>query len=106
VPVGLSTVTTLFPKACEFKSRAVIGSSAAGTAGVGTELLPYNTAPAVGSGLDFASRNSSISGHVVRTTMQRTASSFMPGMLMSIRSNGQSLIPVAGAFARQSVFLR
>lgn len=52
--VGLTTVTTLFPKGCEFKSRAVIGSSAAGTAGVGMELLPYNTAPAVGTGIDFS----------------------------------------------------
>jgi hypothetical protein len=52
--VGLTTVTTFMPKGCEFKSRAVIGSSAAGTAGVGTELLPYNAAPAVGSGLDFS----------------------------------------------------
>lgn len=51
---GLTTVTTFFPKACEFKSRAVIGSGAAGTSGVGTELLPYNTAPAVGSGIDFS----------------------------------------------------
>lgn len=52
--IGLTTVTTLFPKACTFTSRAVIGSSAAGTAGVGTELLPYNTTPAVGTGIDFS----------------------------------------------------
>jgi hypothetical protein len=52
--VGLTTVTTFFPKGCEFKSRAVVGSSAAGSGGVGVELLPYNTAPAVGSGLDFS----------------------------------------------------
>jgi hypothetical protein len=50
--VGLTTVTTFFPKGITFTSRAVIGSSAAGTAGVGTELLPYNTAPAVGTGID------------------------------------------------------
>lgn len=52
--IGLTTVTTLFPKGVEFKSRAVIGSSAAGTAGVGVELIPYNTTPAVGSGFDFS----------------------------------------------------
>jgi len=50
--VGTGTVTKFFPKSCVFTSRAVIGSSAAGTAGVGTEILPYNTAPAVGSGWD------------------------------------------------------
>jgi hypothetical protein len=52
--VGKTTVTTLFPKGCKFASRAIVGSSAAGTAGVGTEILPYNTTPAVGSGLDFS----------------------------------------------------
>lgn len=52
--VGLTTVTTFFPKGCQFISRAVVGSSAAGTAGVGMELLPYNTAPAVGTGIDFS----------------------------------------------------
>lgn len=52
--VGLTTVTTFFPKGCTFTSRAVVGSSAAGTAGVGTELLPYNTTPAVGTGIDFS----------------------------------------------------
>lgn len=52
--VGLTTVSTFFPKGVTFTSRAVIGSSAAGTAGVGTELLPYNTAPAVGTGIDFS----------------------------------------------------
>lgn len=52
--VGKTTLTTWFPKGCEFKSRAVVGSAAAGSGGVGVELLPYNTAPAVGSGLDFS----------------------------------------------------
>lgn len=52
--VGLTTVTTFFPKAPEFISRALIGSPAAGTGPAGIELLPYNTAPAVGSGVDFS----------------------------------------------------
>lgn len=52
--VGLTTVTTFFPKGVKFTSRAVVGSSAAGTAGVGVELLPYNTPPAVGTGIDFS----------------------------------------------------
>lgn len=52
--LGTSTTTTFFPKGCIFISRAVVGSSAAGTAGVGMEILPYNTTPAVGSGLDFS----------------------------------------------------
>lgn len=51
---GKSTATVFMPKDCKFTSRAVVGSSAAGTAGVGTELLPYNAAPAVGSGIDFS----------------------------------------------------
>jgi len=33
-------------------SHAVIGSSAIGTAGAGTQMLPYNTAPAVGATFD------------------------------------------------------
>lgn len=49
---GGSTSTTLFPKACEFRSHAVIGSSAIGTGGAGTQMLPYNAAPAVGTGFD------------------------------------------------------
>lgn len=49
---GSSTSTTLFPKACIFTSHAVIGSSAIGTAGAGTQMLPYNAAPAVGTGFD------------------------------------------------------
>lgn len=52
--VGLTTVTTLFPKACKFMSRAVVGSGAAGTSGGGFEVLPYNAAPAVGTGIDFS----------------------------------------------------
>lgn len=52
--VGTTTVTTLFPKNCIFTSRALVGASAAGTAAVGSEVLPYNAAPAVGSGFDFS----------------------------------------------------
>jgi hypothetical protein len=50
--IGASTNTTLFPKACKFMSHAVIGSAAPTAGGAGTHLLPYNTAPAVGSGFD------------------------------------------------------
>jgi hypothetical protein len=52
--IGTSTTTTLFPKSCIFTSRAVVGSAAAGSGGIGSEILPYNTAPAVGSGFDFS----------------------------------------------------
>lgn len=51
---GLSTSTTLFPKGCAFKSHAVIGSPAPTAGGAGEHLLPYNTAPAVGTGFDFS----------------------------------------------------
>jgi len=50
---GLSTSTTLMPKGCMFTSHAVIGSSAPTAGSAGTHLLPYNAAPAVGSGFDF-----------------------------------------------------
>lgn len=36
----------------KFISRAVVGSAAAGSGGVGAELLPYNSAPAVGGNFD------------------------------------------------------
>lgn len=51
---GLSTSTTMFPKGCRFKSHAVIGSPAPTAGGAGEHLLPYNTAPAVGTGFDFS----------------------------------------------------
>lgn len=51
---GLTTVTTFMPKGCEWKSHAVIGSPAPTAGGAGAHLLPYNAAPAVGSGLDFS----------------------------------------------------
>lgn len=52
--VGKGTVSTFMPKGCRFHSRALIGSGAAGTSAPGAELLPYNTAPVVGAGLDFS----------------------------------------------------
>ena len=50
---GNSTLTTLFPKGCQFASHAVIGSPAPTAGGAGVHMLPYNTAPALGSGFDF-----------------------------------------------------
>lgn len=49
---GATTITTLFPKSCSFRSHAVIGSPAPTAGGCGEHLLPYNAAPAVGSGFD------------------------------------------------------
>jgi hypothetical protein len=51
---GLTTTTTLFPKGCQFCSHAVIGSPAPTAGGAGVHMLPYNAAPAVGSGFDFS----------------------------------------------------
>lgn len=51
---GTATVTNLMPKNCIFTSRALVGTAAAGTGAAGSEVLPYNTAPAVGSGFDFS----------------------------------------------------
>jgi hypothetical protein len=51
---GLSTSTTLFPKGCLWTSHAVIGSAAPTAGTAGTHVLPYNAAPAVGSGFDFS----------------------------------------------------
>jgi hypothetical protein len=50
--LGTGTSTTLFPKGCRFRSHAVIGSAAPTAGGAGTHMLPYNAAPAVGSGFD------------------------------------------------------
>lgn len=49
---GTGTSTTLFPKGCRFTSHAVIGAAAPSAGGAGVHLLPFNTAPAVGSGYD------------------------------------------------------
>jgi hypothetical protein len=50
--IGSGTSTTLFPKGCRFMSHAVIGSPAPTAGGGGVHMLPYNAAPAVGSGFD------------------------------------------------------
>lgn len=50
--IGASTSTTLFPKGCKFISHAVIGSAAPTAGTAGTHMLPYNAAPAVGTGFD------------------------------------------------------
>lgn len=50
--VGTGTSTTWFPVGCVFRSHAVIGSPAPTAGGAGTHVLPYNTAPAVGTGYD------------------------------------------------------
>lgn len=49
---GGGTSTTLFPKGCYFQSESVIGSPAATAGGSGRLLLPFNTAPAAGTGFD------------------------------------------------------
>jgi hypothetical protein len=41
----------------KWTSHAVIGSSAIGTAGAGSQLLAYNTAPAAGTGFDSTAAN-------------------------------------------------
>lgn len=52
--VGLTTVTTFMPKGCAWDSHAVIGSPAPTAGGAGRHLLPFNAAPAVGTGIDFS----------------------------------------------------
>lgn len=49
---GDGTTATLFPGICSWTSEAVIGSPLPTVGGSGTVLLPYNTAPAVGTGFD------------------------------------------------------
>lgn len=49
---GGSTTATLFPGACYFESEALIGSSLPTVGGSGSVLVPYNTAPVVGTGFD------------------------------------------------------
>lgn len=51
---GTGTSTTFFPKGCCWKSHAVIGSPAPTAGGAGEHMLPYNTAPAVGTGIDLS----------------------------------------------------
>lgn len=50
---GDGTLTTMFPKGCAFDSHAVIGSPAPTAGGAGRHMLPFNAAPALGSGFDF-----------------------------------------------------
>lgn len=50
--IGSGTSTTFMPKGCKFESHAVIGSPAPTAGGAGVHLLPYNSAPAVGTGID------------------------------------------------------
>ena len=49
--VGSSTSANVLGQGV-WMSHAVIGASAIGTAGAGVQMLPYNTAPAVGTGFD------------------------------------------------------
>lgn len=49
---GGGTGTTLFPKKIQFESESLIGSPAATAGGSGCILLPFNTAPAAGTGFD------------------------------------------------------
>jgi hypothetical protein len=50
---GSGSATVFFPKGCRFESHTVIGSPAPTAGGAGAHMLPYNAAPAVGTGLDF-----------------------------------------------------
>lgn len=49
---GNGTTATLFPGQCYFSSEAVVGSPLPTAGGSGQVLLPYNTAPVVGTGFD------------------------------------------------------
>jgi hypothetical protein len=49
---GDSTTATMFPGNCSWASEAVVGSPLPTVGGSGVVLLPYNTAPAVGTGFD------------------------------------------------------
>ena len=52
--VGLTTVTTFMPKGVKFTSHAVIGAPAPTAGGAASHLVPFNAAPAVGTGIDFS----------------------------------------------------
>lgn len=54
---GDSTTATLFPGICSWTSEAVIGSPLPTVGGSGAVLLPYNTAPVVGTGFDSTVSN-------------------------------------------------
>jgi len=53
---ALGSTATLFGYGT-WTSHAVIGSSAIGTAGAGTQMLPYNAAPAVGTAFNATLEN-------------------------------------------------
>jgi hypothetical protein len=50
---GSGSAPVFMPKGCRLESLAVIGSPAPTAGGAGAHMLPYNAAPAVGTGLDF-----------------------------------------------------
>lgn len=50
--IGSGSGTTFMPKSCSFRSHAVIGSPAPTAGGAGEHMLPFNAAPAVGTGVD------------------------------------------------------
>jgi hypothetical protein len=49
--VGATTTANILGQGT-WTSHAVIGSAAIGTGGAGTQIMPYNAAPAVGTGFD------------------------------------------------------
>ena len=53
---ALGSTATLFGYG-RFQSHAVIGSAAIGTGGAGTQMLPYNAAPAVGTAFNALLEN-------------------------------------------------
>ena len=54
---GNGTTATLFPGICKWESEAVIASPLPTVGGSGMVTLPYNTAPAVGTGFDSTVSN-------------------------------------------------
>lgn len=50
--IGATTTTTFFPAVARFISEDILGVPATAPKGVLTAVLPWNTAPAVGAGMD------------------------------------------------------
>lgn len=50
--VGATTLTTFFPAIAKFTSEDILGVPATAPKGVLTSMLPWNTAPAIGAGMD------------------------------------------------------
>jgi hypothetical protein len=50
--VGATTTTTFFPEIGEWKSEDILGVPATAPKGVLTAMLPWNTTPAIGAGMD------------------------------------------------------